>query len=382
MKSFFFITLAFLFQRGTAFSQSSCATAPINPSVTQPIGAGIVSSTCSTLVVKWQGSPTRTYCVNATYFNASTNKKDTVYGTNITCDGSQSCTATIPVTRGAKITWSVQALTNGNASYPVTNALESPIRACNGPGVSICGKVFLQGAYDAIAKKMSNALNTSGILQAKANKQPYNNPAFNYAGLESVSNSFFAAHTDIVDWILVELRDGNAPSATIARRAAFVKQDGTLVDTNGISTQIFFPGIAVEPYYMVIRHRNHLAIRTLSPPDFNCSKVCYDFTTAGYKTFKKESYTSGVQMGNVWAMRAGNANSTDNVKFNGPGNQQNQILNIILGGSLSKVLSNVYSSEDINMDGVIKWNGPGNDQNFLLNIILGGSLSTIYNQQL
>ncbi len=125
-----------------------------------------------------------------------------------------------------------------------------------------------------------------------------------------------------------------------------------------------------------------MALRTLAPPDFNCGKVCYDFTTAGYRAFKNESYTSPVQMGNVWVMRGGNANSTNNVKYNGPGNQQNQILNIILGGSLSKILINVYAAEDINMDGVIKWNGLGNDQNFLLNIILGGSLSTIYNQQL
>ena len=77
-------------------------------------------------------------------------------------------------------------------------------------------------------------------------------------------------------------------------------------------------------------------------------------------------------------MRAGNANSNNNVKYNGPANDQNQILNIKLAGSLGNVLNNVYAPEDINMNGNVKWNGPGNDQNFLLNTILNGSLSTIY----
>ena len=70
-----------------------------------------------------------------------------------------------------------------------------------------------------------------------------------------------------------------------------------------------------------------------------------------------------------------------NVKYNGPANDQNQILNVRLGGSLSTILSNVYQAEDVNMDRNVKWNGPNNDQNFLLNIILKGFLSTVINQQ-
>jgi hypothetical protein len=78
----------------------------------------------------------------------------------------------------------------------------------------------------------------------------------------------------------------------------------------------------------------------------------------------------------------GNATTTSVVKYTGPGNTQNQVLNVKLGGSLSLIISNVYAPEDVNMNGNIKWSGPGNDQNALLNNVLAGSLSAILTEQL
>lgn len=185
-----------------------------------------------------------------------------------------------------------------------------------------------------------------------------------------------------MDWVIIELRDQNSPSTIVKTRAAFVKQDGTLVETNGVNTQIRFLGVDSGAYYVAIRHRNHLGIRSSVAINFSSGAAIYDFTTSADKAFQNQSYTSTVKLGNMWAMRAGKASSGSSVKYNGPGNAQNQVLNIKLGGSLSQILSNAYAPEDITMDGIIKWNGPGNDQNFLLNIILGGSLSTIFLEQL
>jgi hypothetical protein len=80
-------------------------------------------------------------------------------------------------------------------------------------------------------------------------------------------------------------------------------------------------------------------------------------------------------------MRGGNSNGNQNTSYIGPASDQEQIFTTKLGGSLSLILKNVYAPEDINMDGKIKWNGPGNEQNFLLNIVLLGSLNTILMQQ-
>jgi len=89
-----------------------------------------------------------------------------------------------------------------------------------------------------------------------------------------------------------------------------------------------------------------------------------------------------VLLGSIWAMRGGNANSDNTTKNNGPDNDQNQVLNLKLVGSLSTILNNQYAAEDVNMDGMVKANGPDNDQNFLLNIVLSGLLSAIFNEQL
>jgi hypothetical protein len=247
--------------------------------------------------------------------------------------------------------------------------------------VTFTGTVFLQGSYSSSSGTMANGLNTLGILQLKATSQPYNSSTYSYFGTESVGADFFAAHTDIVDWVLIELRDAATPVTIVARRAAFVKQNGTVVDVNGIDP-VAFPNIAATNYYVAIRHRNHLGIRSAAPVNFSSGAASYNFTTARANCFENLGYSSTVLLGSIWAMRAGNAFIDGVVKYNGPDNDQNQILNVKLGGLLSTVKSNEYAPEDINMDGTVKWNGPDNDQNFLLNIILEGLLSTAYNEQL
>ena len=250
-------------------------------------------------------------------------------------------------------------------------------------GVTFSGKVYLQGAFNMATGNMNNALNTLGILQAKASSQPYNIAAFNnYNGLESVNAGFFAGHANIVDWILIELRDGIMPSTIVARRSAFVKQDGSIVDIDGSSPVLFTGANATSNYFVAIRHRNHLAVQSATAVNFTSGTGSYDFTTARIKAYENQNYTSTVQVGSVWVMRGGNANSNDNIKYNGPSNDQNQILNIKLNGSLSNILDNAYAAEDVNMNGNIKWNGPGNDQNFLLNTVLSGSLSTVSVEQI
>jgi len=75
----------------------------------------------------------------------------------------------------------------------------------------------------------------------------------------------------------------------------------------------------------------------------------------------------------------GNANSNTNIKYIGPSNDQNTLLNTCLSGVVGATVSGYYNC-DLNMNGQIKYIGPGNDQNFLLNIVLGGIVGTTINQ--
>lgn len=390
------IIIPLLLFSSACIAQSCTGSPPINcsnekvitPAIQPPAGLQVVSATCSTLVIKWTGAANQEHLAHAIHHNPLTNAMDSIVVSNITCDANNNWTATIPVVANTKYSLTVEAkgMINGCAfySYSTVRMLDHAVAACNQKGnmLTFSGKVMLQGAYNLSTGKMNNTLNETGLLQAHAANQPYASAGFNYAGTENVGAAFFAAHPTIVDWVLLEIRDPNAPLSIVGRRAVFVTQDGTLVDTDGISTAIAFSGIAPGKYNVSLRHRNHLAIRSSAAVDFLNGTGSYDFTTANYNTYKNQNYTSTTQMGNVWAMRGGNVLHSGVIRYSGPGNIPSYILSVTLGGLLSTIINNVYATEDINMNGNIRYTGPGNDQSALLNTVLGGSMNTILKEQL
>ena len=70
----------------------------------------------------------------------------------------------------------------------------------------------------------------------------------------------------------------------ISRRAAFIKNDGTIVELDGTSP-LRFDFINNSNYYLVIRHRNHLAIMSSIPVSLSNSSPIYDFTTSQSKAY-------------------------------------------------------------------------------------------------
>ena len=111
-------------------------------------------------------------------------------------------------------------------------------------------KAWLQGPYGSGA--MTTSLNTAGYIPMS---HPYAVAPWNYGGTESVTG----IPAGVVDWVLVQLRTGTDSASTVATRAAFIKSDGTIVDVDGTST-VVFSGVASGSYYVVVRHRNHLAV--------------------------------------------------------------------------------------------------------------------------
>jgi hypothetical protein len=182
-----------------------------------------------------------------------------------------------------------------------------------------------------------------------------------------VASRFFAAHPSIVDWVLLELRDAANAATVVAKRAAFVTQNGTLVETDGVRTGIEFPDVEPGAYFVSIRHRNHLGIRSAAAVDFAATGAAsYDFTTASNSVFQSQAYTSTVQLQSVWAMRGGDANSNGDSKYSGSGNDRGFILTA-LG---NRTTFTGYHPADLNMDGVVKYSGSGNDRGFLFNNVL------------
>ncbi|MFH1194775.1 MAG: FG-GAP-like repeat-containing protein [bacterium] len=146
-------------------------------------------------------------------------------------------------------------------------------------------KVFLQGCYSS--GSMTTTLNSSGYIPFS---QPYNASPWSYAGTESVTS----IPSGVVDWVLVELRSNTTTVA--GKRAGFLKSDGTITDTDG-SSQLKFSGLNSGDYYVVIRHRNHLAIMTANKVTLTNNSSQYNFSSAqtqAYGTNAMKDLGSGV----------------------------------------------------------------------------------------
>src|ERR1044072_631629 len=61
----------------------------------------------------------------------------------------------------------------------------------------------------------------------------------------------------IVDWVFIELRSKANSATVVATRAALLQRDGDIVDVDVLSA-LSFPGVALDSYYVAVRHRNHL----------------------------------------------------------------------------------------------------------------------------
>jgi hypothetical protein len=83
--------------------------------------------------------------------------------------------------------------------------------------------------------------------------------------------------------------------------------------------------------------------------------------------------------GQAFGMWAGDANGNKQIKYSGPGNDENQLLNTCLAGNKTALI-NGYLNCDLNMNGQIRYSGPNNDETLLLNTVLQGNKTSIISQ--
>lgn len=198
--------------------------------------------------------------------------------------------------------------TNGS-SWSNTSPFTHTILKLTPRNLRIAPKVFLEGPFDATSSLMDNTLATSGYLPST---EPYTAlPEFNHSnGGETVdANVFESADQDaIVDWVMVELRLGSDNTQAVATRAALLQRDGDIVDLDGISP-VSFRNWAADEYWVVIRHRNHIPIMSVSSLMLSFDVTTVDFTTGNaFGTDAQKSLGSG-----SFGMFAGDINSTQTV---------------------------------------------------------------------
>jgi uncharacterized protein (TIGR02145 family) len=130
---------------------------------------------------------------------------------------------------------------------------------------------------------MHTALRDNGFIPVT---QPFNPnlpfhgnpiPQWYYNGTESVESM----PADVVDWVLLEIRDASAgalaySNTRVARQAALLLNTGQVVGTNGLP-----PVFDVEiefGLFVVVYHRNHLAVMSSQPLQAGNGVYSWDFT--------------------------------------------------------------------------------------------------------
>ena len=181
-------------------------------------------------------------------------------------------------------------------------------------------KVFLEGPFNGVDMNTDLSAETSvkagltgnpELVEGLPLSQPFNIHPWNYFGSEDV---MFIPNTDIVDWILIELRETayGADSATsktiIAQRAVFLLNDGLIVgldgDTCGNTACCVATQSITNNLFIVIRHRNHLDIMSAVPLTESGGRYSYDFSTGLNKVYGDSNGYKELTTG-LWGIIAG-----------------------------------------------------------------------------
>ncbi|MEO8732990.1 MAG: hypothetical protein ABI373_01530, partial [Flavobacteriales bacterium] len=221
-------------------------------------------------------------------------------------------------------------------------------------------KALLQGPFVAGVGMMSGALNDNGLVPLA---EPYTALGYTHVGGgggESTTQGVLnvTGANEVVDWVVVELRDKNDDSNVLASRAALLRRNGTVVDIDGTS-DVAFSGQPVDQYYVAVRHRNHLGIITAIAQQVSGSASLLDLSNGSTALLGGNNATKGV--GGVRCMWSGDVNMDNVVRYTGAQNDRDPIL-FLIGGVDPTGTHTGYLQEDINLDGVVKYTGMNNDR--------------------
>jgi immune inhibitor A len=224
------------------------------------------------------------------------------------------------------------AITNNDSlrnpkSVPIQITVTSVIR----PAIVAKIKVFLQGPYQNDGT-MATTLARNHLLPTT---QPYTDAQFNYLGTETVTDGAFFITNNVVDWIMVELRS-SATGPVVDRRAALLRSDGMVIDTDGM-LGVGFNNVSAGSYFLVIRHRNHLALMSAASVSLSGTTALYDFTTGQDRVYGTKPMV--VLSTGVYGMYAGDANKSGFITA------------ADINDAISNLNLNAYRSADANLTG-------------------------------
>ncbi|MCD4731077.1 MAG: hypothetical protein K8R74_10775, partial [Bacteroidales bacterium] len=188
------------------------------------------------------------------------------------------------------------------------------------PSFDLDLKVLLEGAFNSSTWLMDTDIN--GIIP---NNHPYNPtlpyfgnpmPDWYYTGSESAPTP----NAIVVDWVIVELRDATSaaaatPGTMVAQQAAFLLNNGQVVDLDG-SSLLNFTATINNNLYVAVWHKNHLGIISMNSPTFASGTYTYDFSTGPTKALGGTGALKYLGVTGRWGMMVGDGDGDGFVLMN------------------------------------------------------------------
>ncbi|MEZ4740316.1 MAG: M36 family metallopeptidase [Flavobacteriales bacterium] len=270
---------------------------------------------------------------------------------------------------GASITLQFRASKNFQGGSGI--ALDD-LQITGNAGLHFSLNMALEGPFDTNTGLMRDDLRTKGLLPLV---EPYTALGHTHSGgggNEEMAPGLLSTKGPhaLVDWVLLELRDGNDPTNIVATKSALLRRDGTVVDITG-STDLAFP-IPLDVYYLRAAHRNHLGSMLATGLEFDIPAPVLDFRDPD------PSLILGAEarklLGGTAVLWAGDVNGNGQIKYTGGGNDRDRILSVI-GGVVPTTIASGYLPADVDLNGEVKYTGANNDRDRILQNI-GGVVPT------
>jgi hypothetical protein len=212
--------------------------------------------------------------------------------------------------------WERGDTTDGVFIPPVDTVYTDPFYS---PKIAVNVKVFLQGPYNTGTNQMTNGLRTGGYLDTK------------FGSGEAPALA--------VDSINLELRNARTGAGSSTRKyaPAWLLTDGTILDFNDTTKSYVQFDTTDGFYYIVVWHRNHLAIMTLDSLPLSATSTLYDFSTAQGQAY---GLNPMIQRGTRFCMVSGDANA-------------NGLINALdRGQAWNERTRTGYQTSDVDLNGV------------------------------
>jgi hypothetical protein len=188
--------------------------------------------------------------------------------------------------------------------------------------VNVKVKFSLQGPYSAPTNAMVNTLNRDGLLALHFGATPVPSSA--------------------VDSVNIEIRNTASAPTMRAFAPAWLLTDGSIRDFNDTTkTFVGFSGLPSGSYYVVVGHRNHIAVMSSASVslDGGVSPTVYDFSTAQGQAYGPNAM---IRTGTHFSLISGVSSNVD------------QVINANdRTASRNSLGHSNYNLADVNLDGVV-----------------------------